>query len=282
MLNIGRLALGLVLSLLVGGFAYRRGWLTRGGVAGAALIGTSVFGIGGWVWGGLVVAFFVSSSILSYYGKVRKAPLAEKFAKGSRRDLAQTLANGGLAALLAVAAGLAGKASPAFPPLAFGFYGALAAVSADTWATELGVLASRSPRLITTGQPVVTGTSGGVSMAGTLAALAGALFIGTAAFVLIEGAALVTLGGFLAGEWRVLPAAAIGGFAGALGDSLLGATAQAGYLCPSCGIETEQPVHRCGQRTRLVRGWRWLNNDGVNFAASLIGAVVAAATWFLL
>ncbi|RME50793.1 MAG: DUF92 domain-containing protein, partial [Caldilineae bacterium] len=66
------------------------------------------------------------------------------------------------------------------------------------------------------------------------------------------------------------------GLLGALLDSWLGARFQAMYRCPHCGQETEQQQHRpCGVSTRLVRGVPWLNNDGVNFLASLAGAVVA-------
>jgi uncharacterized protein (TIGR00297 family) len=161
----------LILSAAIGLLAYRRGSLSRSGVVGAVLIGTSIFGFGGWVWGGTLIAFFVSSSLLSHYGASRKALLREKFAKDSRRDLAQTLANGGLAALVAVVAGLVGRTAPIFPLLALGFYGALAAANADTWATELGVLAKQPPRLITTGKVVPTGTSGGVTWRGMAAAL---------------------------------------------------------------------------------------------------------------
>ena len=57
----------------------------------------------------------------------------------------------------------------------------MAAVNADTWATELGVLSRTPPRLITSGKVVERGTSGGVSLAGTLAALGGAAVIGLAA-----------------------------------------------------------------------------------------------------
>jgi hypothetical protein len=181
------------------------------------LIGTSIFGFGGWVWGSTVIAFFVSSSLLSHYGESRKALLREKFAKDSRRDLAQTLANGGLAAAIAVVTGLVGRTSPIFPLLALAFYGALAAANADTWATELGVLAKQPPRLITTGKVVPTGTSGGVTWQGMAAAVGGAAFIGLSAFLLTQGAAWVTLGSWLPQDWVLIPVAAVSGLAGSVG-----------------------------------------------------------------
>ncbi len=92
----GRLLGGLLLSLGIGLYARRRGSLSNGGVLGAVVVGTLVFGLGGWVRAALVVAFFASSTLLSHLGERRKARFAEKFAKGSRRDLWQTLANGGV------------------------------------------------------------------------------------------------------------------------------------------------------------------------------------------
>jgi uncharacterized membrane protein len=63
----------------------------------------------------------------------------------------------------------------------------------------------------------------------------------------------------------------------------LGATVQAMYLCPTCSKETESAVHRCGTTARRIRGWRWLDNDGVNFASSVLGSAIAAIlTWIVL
>jgi len=277
-----RLCIGLILSAAIGGLAYRAAALSRSGVAGAVLVGTSIFGFGGWVWGATLIAFFASSTALSRYGASRKRALADTFAKTGRRDAGQALANGGLAALIAVGAGLAGRDAPAFPILALAFYGALAAVNADTWATELGVLARQQPRLITTGRPVATGASGGVTRRGILAALAGGAFIGLAAFTLVQGAALMTTGAWLLRDWVLIPVAAISGLAGALFDSVLGATVQAVYYCDLCGKETEQSLHRCGRQTRRQRGWPWLNNDWVNFLAALVGALAAAGLALLI
>jgi uncharacterized membrane protein len=67
----------------------------------------------------------------------------------------------------------------------------------------------------------------------------------------------------------------VGGFVGALIDSLLGASLQAIYYCPQCQKETERhPLHSCGSATSLKRGWVWLNNDWVNAACTLSAGLV--------
>lgn len=272
-----------MLSLAIGWLAFRRGSLTKSGVVGAVITGTATFGFGGWTWGLVLIAFFVSSSLLSHYRRSQKEPLAEKFAKGERRDLGQALANGGWGALLALAVllwvdlpGEPRMGNPVYVLLTLAYFGAMATVNADTWSTELGVLAPAAPRLITNGQAVPVGTSGAISGLGVLAALAGGTFIGLAAFLFIQAAALLTSGALLMSDWPVVPIAALAGLAGSLFDSLLGATVQQVYWCDHCSKETERAVHSCGAITRPLRGWRWLNNDLVNFVSSIAGSLMAA------
>jgi hypothetical protein len=53
-------------------------------------------------------------------------------------------------------------------------------------------------------------------------------------------------------------------------------TVQAIYYCPRCEKETERyPIHTCGAETRQVRGWGWMDNDGVNWVCTVVGAVMA-------
>jgi len=263
----GNFFIGLMLSTLVAGLGYWRGSLAPSGVVGAIAVGTLIFGGGGLAWAILLVAFFVTSSALSHYRARAKEPLAEKFQKGHRRDGGQVMANGGVGALLALVYAFDPQ------PLWFAaFVGAIATVNADTWATELGVLSKTPPRLVTNLRIVPVGTSGGISLFGTLIALCGALFIGGVAFIVqlpIAHYALILIG-------------ALAGLFGSLFDSLLGATVQAIYFCDADQKETEARVHRCGNVTRLVRGWRWLDNDAVNFLASVVGSLVALAGYVLL
>jgi uncharacterized protein (TIGR00297 family) len=147
-----------------------------------------------------------------------------------------------------------------------GFAASLAAVNADTWATELGVLNPTAPRMITDlRKRVEKGTSGGVSLFGTLATLLGA-------------AAIALPAAIFADNWTLLPLVTIAGLAGSLFDSLIGATMQAMYYCPTDNKETEKhPLHTCGTETVLIRGWKWLNNDWVNFACGAFGVVIGLA-----
>ena len=267
---ISQLIIGLSLGALVGVLAWRIGSLTGSGAWAAALTGGLTFGLGGFRWAALLLAFFVTSSAWSRLFARRKAGVEEKYAKGSRRDWGQVMANGGLGALLAISSAL--LPGSAWQWLAFG--GAMAAVNADTWATELGVFNPSPPRLITTGKTVERGTSGGVTLLGYLAALGGAMLIGVlAAF----------FGGNLRPALTIAIAITLAGLAGSTFDSLLGATVQAIYFCPQCQKETERyPLHGCGTPTIPQRGWRWLDNDWVNFACGASGVAVALLIYYTL
>lgn len=184
-------------------------WLTAGGVVAAVAVGCATgWGLG---WRGVVLlfAFFISGSLLTRLAG----------GSGGQRTYRQVLANGGVAAV----AGLLGS----WPIAA----GALAAATADTWATEIGSFSPHPPRLVTTWRPVTKGTDGGVTLLGTAGGISGALFLAGAAALLFTPS--------LAVVWA--------GIAGMLVDSALGAAVQG----------------------------RFLDNDGVNFAATLSGAGTA-------
>jgi len=187
-------------------------WLTGRGVAAALGVGLATgFGLG---WRGLLLllGFFVSSSLLS---------------KKTSRNHRQVIANGGIAALSALLGSW------------LAFAGALAAATADTWATEIGRFSPTPPRLITNGARVPAGTDGGMTLLGTVGGIAGAGLIAGLAVGLGPG------GSGLGLAMRV----AVAGIIGMLLDSLLGATVQGKV--------------------------RWVDNDVVNLAATLTGAACA-------
>lgn len=252
-----RLLAGAAVAAIISTFAARARLLSRTGAFAAALLGAIAVGAG-WSWGILLVVFFVLTSAVSAYGAERKRALTrDVIAKGATRDAVQVLSNGGAFGLAALIWTVTG---PDIWLAAAG--GALAAAAADSWATEIGVALGGEPRSITSGKRIPRGTSGGVTGAGTLGALAGS--------AAVAGTMLII-------DWPLLaaPAAFLAGVFGMTLDSVLGATLQAHRLCPDCGAETEQKVHRCGAQTRVIRGAPWLDNDAVNALATLGGAVVA-------
>ncbi|MCO6449472.1 MAG: DUF92 domain-containing protein [Caldilineales bacterium] len=267
--------LGFLLAAAVSAAGWRLEALTNSGALGATLVGGLVFGLGGPTWGAVLVAFFLSSTLLSFYHAERKTG-ADIGAKGRRRDLAQVLANGGVAASLAMAVGIVTRESPWYPFLTIAYFGALSVATADTWASELGMLSRQQPRLLTTGQPVPPGRSGGITTAGLLASLAGGAFLGLCAFGLIQIASLMTTGAWFLQDWFLIPVCATVGFGGSLLDSLLGARWQTLYKCPQCDTVTESAIHSCGSIARRISGFSWLDNDGVNFLATAFGAILAA------
>ena len=266
-----RLLLGFGLSAAIGALGFWRHSLTRSGWLGAIVVGTITTGLGSWAWGILIIAFFGFSSALSKIGAGRKMALtADKWSKSDQRDFGQTLANGGVPALLAV-----GYALAPHPAWWAATLGAVGTAAADTWATEIGTLSRVAPRMITSGRRVERGTSGGVSALGLGATLAGAATIGAVGWLAVAAG----LGnGVTAGGW-MLAAAIVGGVGGSLADSLLGATVQQMRWCTVCERETERIVHRCGTATAAWRGWRWLDNDWVNAISIASGAALAVGVW---
>jgi uncharacterized protein (TIGR00297 family) len=231
--------------------------LNASGSIAAAIIGAIAIFAGGWDGVAVLFAFFIPSTLLSRVGRERKRGLVD-VAKTGARDAWQVAANGGVAAaalLLSLRFGA---------PMLAAFAGAFAAASADTWATEIGTLVRAQPRDILRFKPLPTGLSGGITWQGMLAQAAGAAFVALVAWAL-----------HVAGFVPVF----IAGFGGALIDSMLGASVQALRYCPACERPCETNPHHCGTPAGVRRGFTWLENDAVNFAATLSGALIALALY---
>lgn len=243
-------AYGAILAAVVAAAAWRLRSLAPSGAIAAFVVGTIVFGSKGWPGAAVLFAFFIPSALLSRLGRARKRALLDVGKQGAR-DAWQVLANGSVAAACAL---------PHAPFFAAAFAGAFAAAAGDTWGTEIGTLVRAAPRSVLTLRPISTGMSGGITAAGSAATIAGA------AVVAAVGSAT---------HVAAFAPVALGGVAGALLDSLLGASLQALRWCPSCGVACETNPHHCGSPTTLRRGIGWLENDAVNLAATLAGAAVA-------
>jgi uncharacterized protein (TIGR00297 family) len=261
---IPRMLVGGTLAGVAAGQAARRRQLTLGGEYAAFAVGTAA-AIGGVGWLLSLAVFFYSSVLFTRWRAGDKRHRSRSMLPDTRaRDAWQVLANGGLFAIAAVIWVFTGSWRAGL----FGF-GALAAATADTWATEVGMALKASPRSIRTWQRVVPGTSGAVSAHGTAAAVSGA-------FVM----ALCAVASFsVPFDLPRLEAVFVGGVAGALVDSMLGASVQSVRWCEACAEWTERRVHTCGYRSHHRKGLRWMTNDVVNLISTAVGGVTAITAW---
>lgn len=251
--------IGMVLALILAVVSFQLKFLTGGGAVSLLILGSLVFGIGGWIFAAPILAFFLVSSILSKTGKKRKDTLRHVFEKSGCRDAAQVLANGGIAGLLVLVWFFTRN-----DQIYVLYITSLAAVTADTWATEIGVLSKRMPRSILTMQKVPLGTSGGITLLGSLGALAGSAVIGLVGYF--------SASGFEFGLFELI-LVSIAGLVASFVDSLLGITVQSQYKCRTCGKITEKKQH-CGKPSHYYKGWRWVNNDVVNLLCAVSGVLL--------
>ncbi|MBN1153953.1 DUF92 domain-containing protein [candidate division KSB1 bacterium] len=249
--------LGIVLALFLAVISYKLRFLDGGGTVSMFILGVVVFGTGGWKFSLPILSFFLLSSLISKLGKTKKKQLVDTFQKSSRRDLGQVLANGGVAGILVVLWNY-------YPAeiLYYMFVGSIAAANSDTWATEIGVFSKSKPRHILTFDHVPVGSSGGVSLLGTMGALAGSAVISFIAYFFIKDLAVVLL-------------ITLAGFLGSIFDSIVGGTIQVQYQCPNCHKITEKIIHCISFRTRIVSGIKWIDNDIVNSLCTFSGAIIA-------
>jgi uncharacterized protein (TIGR00297 family) len=239
--------------------AHRARLLTGSGAVAATFVGGATM-IAGVRWVAMLLFFFVTSNALSYWRRGERDRLVGPFLeKGGRRDAWQVLANGGVFAVAALFATF----SDEFTWQAIGI-GAIAAATSDTWSTEIGTVLGGTPIDISSGRQVPPGTSGGITIAGSVTAVVAAILAAMVASTV---------------DWST-PAFAIiiGGLAGSLTDSLLGSTVQERRWCPSCDVATERRAHSCGTTTMHRGGIRGCDNDIVNLLSTIAGAV---ATWTL-
>lgn len=215
-----------ILLFILGFITYYRKSLDMFGSAVMIIMGIVIIFSGGVSWLLLIVLFLVMSLLATKFSKKYKMSLGEF---EGRRTSKNVISNGVVACFMAAFGGY-------YLPFVGGFIGAIATATADTLASEIGVL-DKNPRLITTFQKVDPGTNGAISPLGTGIAIVGAAIIGIAAFIL----------GVLPDFLPAIVVAVVSGTVGCFADSILGA---------------------------LFENQGWLTNEHVNLFATIVGAIV--------
>ena len=215
-----------ILLFILGFITYYRKSLDLFGSAVMIIMGIIIIFSAGANWLLLIVLFLIMSLIAPKYSKKYKQSLGEF---EGRRTSKNVISNGVVACFMAAFGGY-------YLPFVGGFIGAIATATADTLASEIGVL-DQHPRLITNFQKVDPGTNGAVSVLGTTVGIVGAAIIGIAAYFL----------GIMQNPLLAIVVSIISGTVGCFMDSILGALFENRHL---------------------------ITNEHVNLIATIAGALV--------
>lgn len=215
-----------ILLFILGFITYYRKSLDMFGSAVMIIMGVIIIFSAGANWLLLIVLFLVMSLWATKFSKKYKMSLGEF---EGRRTSKNVISNGVVACFMAAFGGY-------YLPFVGGFIGAIATATADTLASEIGVL-DQNPRLITTFQKVDPGTNGAISVLGTAVGIVGAGIIGIAAYLL----------GIMPSPLMAIVVSVISGTVGCFADSILGA---------------------------LFENRHIITNEHVNLLATIVGAIV--------
>ena len=212
-------------------------------------------------WAGIVIvlaAYFTIFVVDMVIGEKSEAVTGSINQRSGARGMVQVIANA-LAATIAAACGFIFKK----PELMIVYAAALTECLADSLASDVGVLSKKDPVDICRMKRIKRGLSGGVSLLGTLSALAGCVLMCLVSFI------------FFGISTKVIIAVLVIPMLGIVIDSILGSLVQAKYKCEICGKNTEKTVH-CGQKTAHMGGLKLINNDAVNIISNFLTAILAA------
>jgi len=239
---------GLAFSMFIAYAVFFLTWLTIDAMQPVIILGTIIFGFGGWILTIAVIVFFITGSMLTRLN-IDKSYSEKQIGHEVRRDGVQVWANGfwlavfcSLWFLFKIEAFMAAS------------FAALAVATADTWATEVGV---RNPgRTINpvTRNEVEPGTDGGMSLKGTVFSFVGALLIGFFASQSLHSNPFLVMG-----------AITLAGFLGSLIDSYIGSVYQMGHKKDSTFMKWDELSD--GKKNSIVN---WLSTGSGGAIAMLL------------
>lgn len=250
--------IGVIVSLIIATLAYLKRSLDRSGLFTATLLGTIIFTFGGIVVWGSLIAFFISSSLITKISERHD----KKESKG--RNYLQVLANGLVAAIFSILYYVLQREIFLLAAVV-----SIATSNSDTWASEIGALSKGKTFYILNFKIAPKGVSGAISGLGTFASLVGAFFIAgifIGLYALTKGISFQTFivfGGIVT----------LCGFLGNIIDSYLGGLMQAKYKGVESGIYTE----KCwlpNEKVVLASGIALITNDAVNLISGLAASLI--------
>ena len=248
--------MAIALSSALAGIAIWKKALTPLGIVLAWLMCLAICVIGGIPAFLILAATFLLTVSADKFAGQRADPHGLR-RKSGRRDAVRVLCNVGVGTAMIRVYGLTHKTC-----FLYAYAAVMAESLSDSLASKLGPLTQGKTVDICTFRETSVGLSGGVSTAGSIAAIFGAVLIGALSLLFpdvdVKAAFLIT----------------VIGYAGCVFDSVIGSVAQVKYRCPVCGRVVERDSH-CGAPTAPYKGLRPINNDAVNLLSNLFSAILA-------
>ena len=238
--------ISLLIIILVLFIAHKKRHLSFSGLVSAAIMAIFLLGFGNNSYLFPLVIFFITSSALSF---IRIENINKK---NSNRNINQVFANGGSALFICILNYF--LPHDIFYPC---FLASVAAANSDTWGTELGKLSKLNPIDIISGNKVPHGTSGGITIIGTIGSLFGSITIGILGYLFINDKMITIL-------------VITSGFLSSLVDSIIGSTNQARFISPEGAVITEK--HEANYF--LYTGSKIINNNTVNLFCTISGPFI--------
>jgi len=218
---------------------YYKRWLSDSGTMAAFLLGSLILFSSGVVYLLPISIFFVAGSLTT------KLIPKNKDAKG--RDAFQVFANGGVATFCLLIFYITRN-----DVFLFGYFVSVCVSLSDTMSSDIGIFFRQKTYDILTFAPLKVGLSGGISFVGTVA--------GLLSTILFSG---VMMWMFSLSIFDVI-LISVAGFTGMLLDSIMGSLWQAKYVKDDI-ISEEKTSHG-----KLIKGFVWMDNDGVNMLSNFI------------
>lgn len=300
--QVSTLIIASVLAITLAAHGYKKKSLSESGALAAFFVGFISFGTSS-RFGFILILFYYTSSKLTKVKEGIKAKLEDNYVSGGRRGAFQVFACSLLGTVVCILFAcyigddcqitFGNNSSDSNLDLYFftfpksrtaaqlwSMYVAhYSCATADTWASELGILATRRPRLVTTlfMREVPHGTNGGVSLLGTGASIVGGAFIGIIFWVMsLTGSTDLTERHT---QYPMILVGLLCGFIGSMIDSILGATVQATYYSKDkkCIVKDPKLFHQQQEKSDVehICGVNALSNESVNFLSIFLTMLIS-------
>ena len=288
---IVRCIVAFILALGLAFHGLKKKSLDISGSAAAIFVGFTAFACS-YRFGLILILFYYSSSKLTKVREDIKVKLEDNYQQGGQRNWIQVFANSIFATIIAVIYFMyIGEDQPIISSksteliVIWGFklqksilanqlwamyishYGCAAG---DTWASEVGILSTTKPRLVTSffTKTVPKGTNGGMSILGTLASAVGGGFIGLIFFV--YHIMFISDNPSTPPQYPIIIIGFLSGIIGSLIDSILGATLQSSYYSIERNMIIKDVKQNKKSDIQLICGMDVLTNELVNFISIAI------------